>query len=98
MLFTSGRRPRSRLRILVWTTLAFLLLNAVLLTIAALILRRPVLLATGGLLLLLGLGVIALRRRFANEWEQVGAAREDLRMEVQSMIESARRGRESHDS
>lgn len=95
---TSERRPRSRLRGLVWTTVGFLLLNSALLIVAAVVTRRFILLAPAGIMLLLVSGVVALRRRFAAEWDELSAAREELRVESRALAESARRAAQSRDS
>jgi hypothetical protein len=93
----SGRRPRSRLRVLVWTTLAFLLLNSALLIVAAVATRRFTLLAPAGPMLLLVFAVLALRRRFSAQWDELSAAREELRIESRALAESARRAAKSRD-
>ncbi|HET9514861.1 MAG TPA: hypothetical protein VFO95_13095 [Gemmatimonadales bacterium] len=85
------------MRGLVWTTVGFLLLNSALLIAAAVVTRRFTLLAAAGLMLLLAFGVLVLRRRFSAQWDELSAARQDLRLEASALAEAARRAEQSGD-
>ena len=49
------------------------------------------------ILLLLVFGVLALRRRFSAEWDELSAARQDLRLEASALAKAARRAEQSGD-
>jgi hypothetical protein len=48
-------------------------------------------------MLLLVFAVLALRRRFSAQWDELSAAREELRIESRALAESARRAAKSRD-
>ena len=75
-----------RLRFLVRLALAVLILDTALLLTAGFFSRRALPFVLAGVTILLAVGVLLLQRRFARQWDEIAAARQDLRSEVSSWV------------
>jgi hypothetical protein len=75
-----------RLRFLVRLALAVLILDTVLLVTAGAVSRLALPFLLAGVTILLALGVLLLQRRFARRWDEIAAARQELKSEVASWV------------
>jgi hypothetical protein len=70
--------------------LAFLLLDTVLLILAGVLTRTLLPFGLALIALVLAAIVLLLQRRFARRWDEIAAARQDLRAEVQTWMQQRR--------
>lgn len=82
--------PRPRLRLVTGIALAFLLLDSVLLVLAGVLTRTPLPFGLAVMALLLAAIVLLLQRRFTRRWDEIAAARQDLRAEVHTWMHQRR--------
>jgi uncharacterized membrane protein len=82
-----GEGRAIRLRFLVRLALAILILDTGLLLTAGVFSRQALPFVLAGITILLAVGVLLLQRRFSRRWEEISAARQELKSEVKSWSE-----------